>query len=393
MPASSARNFEPPAIPVARPRLPSAAAILPYLREIDSNGWYANHGPLWLRFHARLADHWGVQRDQMALANNATSALTLALQASGLAPGGVCLLPSWTFAATAGAVLQAGLRPCFVDVHPRSWVPDPVAVVETARRVGAVAAVIVSPFGGPLDTAAWDGVAAETGMTVVLDAAAAFDTLRRGGPMRLGQCPTVISLHATKVFGVGEGGAVLSRDNAWLERFRRLTNFGFLGTRESMLPGINAKISEYSSAIGLAALDQWGETRGRWAAVTRAYATRLRAIPGLLASPGFGGNWVGSTLNVVWPADRLGAVAELAEDGIGTLRWWGGGCHRQPAFAAELAERLDVTEGLAPRVVGLPFWQDMTPTQVEAVCSAVARRCMPAASRTRTARQSALVSA
>ncbi len=370
-----ALNFTPPAIPVARPRLPSAARILPYLQEIDTNAWYANHGPLWLRFHTRLAQHWGIQTSELALACNATAALTLALQASGVEPGRECLLPSWTFVATAGAVRQAGLAPYFVDVQPNTWAPDPARVQAIAleRKVGAI--VVVAPFGAPLDMAAWDAVAAATGVPVIIDAAAAFDTLRRAGPMRLGRCAAVVSLHATKVFGVGEGGALLSRDAAMIERFRRLTNFGFLGSRESALPGVNAKISEYAAAIGLAGMDGWAETRARWAGVTRAYLRRLRMVPDVWPMPGLGLDWVSSTLNILWPADRLDQIATLADHGVGTLRWWGPGCHGQPGFAHHDGDPLPVTEELGRRAVGLPFWQDMTATQIEAVCVALATCC------------------
>ena len=188
MTGSPACNFSPPAIPVARPRLPSASRILPYLQEIDTNAWYANHGPLWLRFHTRLVQHWGLQTSELALACNATAALTLALQAAAVEPGSECLLPSWTFVATAGAVRQAGLIPHFVDVQPGTWSPDPAAVQALAlrRKVGAI--VVVAPFGAPMDLASWDAVAEATGVPVLIDAAAGFDTLRRGGPMRLGRC-------------------------------------------------------------------------------------------------------------------------------------------------------------------------------------------------------------
>ena len=381
--AALPQNFSPPAIPVARPRLPSAERILPYLREIDSNGWYTNHGPLWLRFHTRLAQHWGLHTSQLALACNATAGLSLALQASQVEPGRECLLPSWTFVATAGAVRQAGLVPHFVDVQAGNWAPDPAAVQAIAlrRKVGAI--VVVAPFGAPLDLAAWDAVAEATGVPVIIDAAAAFDTMRRDGPMPLGRCAAVISLHATKVFGIGEGGVLLSRDAAMVERFRRLTNFGFLGSRESVLAGVNAKISEYGAAIGLAALDVWGETRARWATVTRTYLRRLRAVPDIWPMPGLGLDWVASTLNIVWPADRLDQAAGLAEHGVGTLRWWGPGCHQQPGFAECAAEPLPVTEELGRRTLALPFWQDMQPTQIEAVCRAIAICCPPVATRAR----------
>lgn len=83
-----------PLIPVAKPKLPVASAILPYLKEIDANHWYTNHGLLWLRFQGLLAEHWGVESNNVALVANATIGLTLALRASGVRPGGLCLLPS-----------------------------------------------------------------------------------------------------------------------------------------------------------------------------------------------------------------------------------------------------------------------------------------------------------
>ena len=309
------QNFTPPAIPVARPRLPSADRILPYLQEIDSNGWYTNHGPLWLRFHTRLAQHWGLQTSQLALACNATAALSLALQASQVEPGRECLLPSWTFVATAGAVRQAGLVPYFVDVQPGNWAPDPAAVQAIAlrRKVGAI--MVVAPFGAPLDMPAWDAVAERRAFRSLSMPPPPSTPCGRDGPMPLGRCAAVVSLHATKVFGIGEGGALLSRDTAMMERFRRLTNFGFLGSRESVLPGVNAKISEYGAAIGLAALDTWSESRANWAAVTRTYLRRLRAVPDIWPMPGLRLDWVSSTLNILWPADRLDQVAALAEHG------------------------------------------------------------------------------
>src|SRR5690348_13735177 len=70
-----------PLIPVARPRLPAASAILPYLKEIDANRWYTNHGLLWLRFQGMLADFWGIGSGEVALVANATIGLAMALRA------------------------------------------------------------------------------------------------------------------------------------------------------------------------------------------------------------------------------------------------------------------------------------------------------------------------
>ncbi len=371
------------AVPVAKPRLPSAGALLPYLREIDANAWYANHGPLAVRLAARLASHWGMEPNEVALLSSATAGLTLALQAAGARPGSRCLMPSWTFVASAGAVAAAGLVPHFVDLRPSAWTPDPAEMQRLASRHDAGAILVVSPFGAPIDLPAWDAVHDATGLPVVIDAAAAFDTLAANGPMPVGACPAVVSLHATKVFGVGEGGAILWRDPAALGRVRALSQFGFRGTREAILPGVNAKLSEYTAAVGLAGLDEWPATRARWDAVTARYAAGLPA--GLTLPPSFGRSWVSSTLSVLWPEARPDLGAALAASGVGTLRWWGDGCHAQPAFRHYPREHLPVTELFAARAIGLPFWPDLAPEQIDRVCRALHRLLPhPAPTRRRT---------
>jgi dTDP-4-amino-4,6-dideoxygalactose transaminase len=98
----------------------------------------------------------------------------------------------------------AGLTPYFVDVDPSTWALEPLAIEEEiARPPAAVGAVmVVAPFGRPIDYAAWDEVKDRTGLPVVIHAAAAFDSLQ------VGEAPAVVSLHATKVLGAGEGGFV-----------------------------------------------------------------------------------------------------------------------------------------------------------------------------------------
>jgi dTDP-4-amino-4,6-dideoxygalactose transaminase len=376
-----------PLIPVAKPRLPLASAILPYLKEIDANHWYANSGHLWFRFQGKLADHWGVDNNEVGLVANATLGLTLALQASGVRPGSICLMPSWTFVASAGAVTQAGMKIHFVDIDPETWMPDPTAIAarDDLDRVGAI--LIVSPFGMPFNMAEWDALSERTGIPVIVDAAASFDSLRAGGPLAIGRSPVVVSLHATKVFGIGEGGAVICRDPEWLERFRRLTNFGFYGSRLAMLPGINAKVSEYAAAIGLAAFDIWPAARAKFATLTERYRQNLGpdGIVGLM--PRFGEGWVTSTMSVTWPSDHADGPARLAAEGIATLNWWGTGCHVQPAFADCPRDEMAFTDELGRRVVGLPFWLDMTLTQIDAVCDSIYRACGHSARPFRTRRR------
>ena len=354
------------AIPAVRPRLPPAGAILPYLREIDRATWSSSHGPLSRMLEMRLADLWGVAPQEVVLLSSVRSALALSLVASGARRGRRCLMPSWTSLASAGAVVQAGLVPHLVDVCPGTWMPDPAETQALAMRHDVGAVLVVSPFGAPVDMAAWQAVQYQAGVPVVIDAAAAFDTLRAGGPMRPGLSPVAVSLHATKVFGVGQVGALICRDPAVMDRVRRLACFGLSGAGAAQLPGIDAGFSEYGAAVGLAGLDGWAEARTRWHVATRHYLRRLpeTAVP----LPGFGDGWVAATLNV-WSSGTAAEV--LAARGVQTRRWWGDGCHAEPGYRGCPAEPLPVTETLARRVVGLPFWQDLTQDQIDHVCAAM----------------------
>lgn len=128
--------------PVARPRLPTADSILPYLRQIDENQYYSNFGPLVGEVERRLADRYGVDPACVTTVSNATAGLTAALQAEARARqrnvndgAAFCLLPACTFVATLHAVLAAGLEPYLLDVDEDSWALTPDAVEHALDRI------------------------------------------------------------------------------------------------------------------------------------------------------------------------------------------------------------------------------------------------------------------
>jgi dTDP-4-amino-4,6-dideoxygalactose transaminase len=360
---------DPDIIKVCEPRLPEAEALAPYLRTIDLSRHYSNFGPLLRRFEGRLATHFGVTDDCVVGVANGTTALTLALRALDAPAGTLCLVPAWTFVATAHAATAAGLVPYFVDIDPESWAMEPAIAAEALRRApGPVGAALpVSPYGAPLDWSGWESFAAETGVRVAVDAASGFDTARPG------RIPISVSLHATKPFGIGEGGVLVSRDRALIARVRRLSNFGFERGREADVPAVNAKLSEFAGAIGLAAFDAWPYTRAGYASLARSYAAALSAVPGVRPAPGFGAGWAPSTCVVALQRAAVrDVVAHLTHERIQTLRWWGDGCHRQPAFADCPCAPLEVTDDLAPRTLGLPFHLALGPRQLNAVIGGLA---------------------
>jgi len=329
--------------------------LVPYLRRIDAGQWYTNFGALVMSFEERLADHFGVKRNEIVTVANGTLGLIAALQAHFVSPGEFCVMPSFTFPATPVAAMAAGLQPYFVDVNRETWALDAGTVAgEIARIPGKVAAVMpVSPFGAPVDAAEWDSFALRTGIKVVLDAAAAFDSLRPG------TTPAMVSLHATKAFGIGEGGLVISRAPEFTDRVRRLSNFGFSRHYGVEAAGGNYKLSEYAAAVGHAALDLWPATRDATRDVAAVYRQALQDVPGLRVPSWFGQH--AGAYCVVELADPIGSnvVRELESLAIETRLWWGRPCHHHPAFANCKHSSLPNTEWLVSRVLNLPFFPDL----------------------------------
>lgn len=357
-------------IPVMRPLLPKAEKILPFLQEIDSNRWYSNFGPLTMRFEEKLAELFGVSSSALITASNGTSAMAAVLRAMNVEPGTFCVLPSWTFAATPAAAVDVGLVPYFVDVDKNSWVIEPDELKQQLRlipgKVGAV--MVVAAFGQPVSVSAWDKFTAETGIPVIIDAAAAFDTVLQLPDARMGNTPVMISLHATKTFGIGEGGIVISQNKQMLHHTRQLTNFGFAPSRDIVVQGVNAKLSEYSAAVGLAALEDWPEKRQKWKNITEWYIEAFAAEKCAAVTHRLNSDWVSSTCNVKVPPNCVENVIEqLGYAGIEARKWWIKGCHKQKAYAQYPRFALTVTEELSDTVMALPFSVDLTKEEISLI--------------------------
>ncbi|MHB8270340.1 aminotransferase class I/II-fold pyridoxal phosphate-dependent enzyme [Bradyrhizobium sp.] len=355
-------------IPIMRPKLPSADQLATYLKSIDGSRVYSNFGPLTVGLENRLAEHYGLNEGTVATVANATLGLAIALAVQQPAPGSLCAMPAWTFAASAHAAVIAGLVPYFVDVDPATWALDPDKLLdELARAPAPVGAVMpVMPFGSPLDIAGWETFRSKSGLAVVIDAAAAFDSLVPAA------VPSVVSLHATKVLGTGEGGFVISTDPGIRRAVRMRSNFGFEGSRKAQAPAFNAKLSEYQAAVGHAALDEWGQTRAEWRDAADAYRNALGRSNQVFLQQGFGESWISSTcvLSFAQPAaDRI--EQSLADCHVETRRWWGSGAHDHPATASFPRTALPVTDVLSRSTLAVPFYRDIAEPEIGRVADAV----------------------
>ncbi|MBR0567230.1 DegT/DnrJ/EryC1/StrS family aminotransferase [Azoarcus sp. L1K30] len=361
-------------IPLLRPTLPDANRLLPWLRKIDAAHWYSNFGPLVREFEARIGELFGSSAPDtpvvVSLASG-TAPLELGLAAMRLPPGSAVLLPAFTFPATAGAVVRNGLRPVFCDVDPHTWCLTPDLARAALAHVQAAAILPVATFGVTQDVDAWDALAEEAGVRILIDAAGAFGNQRPGR-----HCALAFSFHATKPFGIGEGGALVCHDAQLAGRVRVLSNFGFShGMVEAV--GTNAKLSEYAAAVGLAQCERWPQLQARRHALWQKYAAMLASIDGIRLQQGAALPGLPANVVVRVAGDSEHVVAALARQGIETRRWYCPPLHRHPAFAhhdlvgADGGPILVATEALAHSVVGLPWYAEMTPVQCRRVAVAL----------------------
>ncbi|OJX70359.1 MAG: hypothetical protein BGO92_17360 [Magnetospirillum sp. 64-120] len=359
-------------IPIMRPFLPDTETLIPYLRRIDNNRWYSNYGPLCHELEERLAEHWSVKTTHVLSLSNATQALSIALWSVEAPAGSLCLMPSWSFVATAHAARQVGFTPFLTDVDANSAALTPDIAFASLKRapspVGAV--IVVCPFGAPVPWEDWADFQQRTGIPVIIDAAAAFDTVQPG------PVPTVVSLHATKVFPAGEGAILMCTNDDVVEQARRRANFGFLGDHHSRCHATNAKMSEYHAAVGLASLDAWPANRRRWQSALN-QMRQACAQAGLADWPqGLGETYVCSS-PTIRSAAASHLISGLQSDGIEARRWWQGGIASHEAFNQVPRLALPVTEQLAATTLALPCWLDIDPQSISRVAASLKRHAHP----------------
>ncbi|HET8757336.1 MAG TPA: aminotransferase class I/II-fold pyridoxal phosphate-dependent enzyme [Solirubrobacteraceae bacterium] len=357
------------AVPFARPLVPPPAAWLPFLEASYENRWFTNGGPVGARLERELEHRSAVTDREAVLVSSATAGLTATLLALGVE--GAVAVPAFTFPASAHAVRLAGCRPVLCDVDPATWELTPAAAHAAVRDHGCTAIMHVRPFGFCRDLSGIERSARELGVPLVVDSAAAFGgTTDDGLPVGGAGDAEVFSFHATKVFAVGEGGAVVA-DPALAAQIRRTINFSLSGT-DVAGPGLNGKLSDMAAAVGLAMLRRLDEH----IAVRRAAVERLaKAVTGAAALPAAPGRppWQGLPVLAPDRAARDAAVAALHADGIEARVYYAPGLHRTTAFAPFATAPLPVTDAICDRIVCLPVHSDLDGQALYDVADAVSR--------------------
>jgi dTDP-4-amino-4,6-dideoxygalactose transaminase len=360
-------------VPFIAPVFPPPTDVADDYRVIVASNRYTNFGPFEKRFRSALAAYVGPEAYAVTF-SSATTALQAAILGciSGPPAGRYILLPSFTFAAAAQTVAMLGFRPLFVDIEPDSLQADAdhARQLIDQHRSEVAGLLFANAFGiGAARISEWDDLARRNDLVMVVDSAAGFGSrYEDGSPLGLhGRCEA-FSLHATKPLAIGEGGALITRDPALAEHLMRISNFGFDGSGEPASAGLNGKLAELPSAIGLRQLANLDSVIERRLKILAAYQRVVTAVTyprniqrsslafvSVLVAPG---------------VDRSRIIDDLSRTGIEARRYYAPPLHRSGVFA-NADTQLPITEDVSKRVLSLPCHDGVTEDVIEQIAAIV----------------------
>jgi perosamine synthetase len=333
-------------------------------------------GPRIAAFEEALAPVSGVAH--AVAVNSGTSALHLAVRALGLGEGDEVITTPFTFVATVNCLLYERVRPVFVDVDPTTRNIDP-ARIESAVTARTRAILPVHVFGRPCDMAPILEVAERCGLAVLEDACEAIGATYRGRLVGSFGRAATFSFYPNKQLTTGEGGAVVTDSPVLADACRRMRNHGRLagGPLVHRELGFNYRMSDLHAALGLAQLARLDEILAARARVAEWYADGLRDVPGIrvpLDGEGLTVSWFVYVVELSDPrlaARREAVITALRDRGIGCGTYFPP-VHLQPFHRTALGHRpgdFPAAEGLATRLLALPFFTRLSRQGVDEVCA------------------------
>ena len=349
-----------------------------YLVECIRTGWISSEGPFVKQFEERFAARVG-RKHGIAVANGSV-ALDATVVALGLGPGDEVILPTFTIISCAAAIVRAGAVPVVVDCDPLTWNID-VALVEARITARTKAIMVVHVFGLPVDMDPLLALARKHGLMVIEDAAEMHGQTYKKRPCgSFGEIST-FSFYPNKHITTGEGGMIVTDDQALAEKCRSLRNLCFKPEQRFVHDelGWNFRMSNLQAALGLAQLERLDEFVERKRRMGRRYTELLTGTQGVrlpLAETAYADNiyWVfAMVLDDDMRFDAREAMAQLGKLGIGTRPFFWP-MHEQPVFLKMglfAGERYPVAERIARRGFYIPSGIALSDEQIERSAAAV----------------------
>lgn len=355
-------------IPVTKPFLPPKEEYQAYVDEIWQRNWLTNNGPLVNELELQLKRYLGL--DHLLFVNNGTTALQLAIRALDLK--GEIITTPFSFVATTTAILWEHCNPVFVDIDKDTLNIDP-NLIEQAITPSTSAILATHVFGNPCDIDAIDAIAKKHDLKVIYDAAHCFGTKYKGKSVLAYGDISCISFHATKLYHSTEGGAITTNSPDLLKKMAHLRNFGYTGPYSFGEAGINGKNSEFHAAMGLCNLKYANNILDKREKDCAEYDHHLKGCD--ITHPVFNSN--GHHNNAYYPVlfsteeECIGILNQLKKNNIYARRYF----YPSLSTLEYLQDKTEcsVSEDIAPRILCLPLYYDLSSTEIKMICRYIKR--------------------
>jgi perosamine synthetase len=349
--------------------------------EVIGSGWIAQ-GRRVEEFEKKVAGYVGAKH--AVAVSSATTGLHLGLIAAGVKPGDEVICPSFSFIATANAIVYAGAKPVFVDIDPQTYNID-TALIEEAVTPRTTAIMPASQIGLPADLPEIMRIARKHNLKVVEDAAPSLGAMI--GDKRLGCISdfTVFSFDARKILTTGEGGMITTDDDEAAERLRALrahsASVSMLARHTSTSVvlegytelGYNYKLTDIQGAIGVVQMGRIDDIIAERRQLAHRYEESLRNDKRLVLPfepPGYKHVYQSYIVRLQTQRTQLEVMDEVAKYNVATRRIIA--CHLEPYYRNMYPDlTLPETEAATQKTLLIPMFVGLSDTEQNRVVEAL----------------------
>jgi len=392
-------------IPIAKPYFTGEETEL--VAEVIKTGWIVQ-GPMVARFEEQVAKYSGAKH--AVATSSCTTGLHLAMLIHGIGAGDDVICPSYSMIATANGIRHANAEPQFVDIDPATLNIDPAATEafieanytgdkrnkKTGNKLKAI--LIVHQIGIPADIDSFERIAGRHGLILIEDSACAIGSTYKKKPIGSSGHVGVFSFHPRKVISCGEGGMIVTKDEALAEMARVYRAHGMSISdlaRHKASPtlvesynvvGYNYRMTDLQAAIGikqLEMLDSLIEKRLSVASRFNEAFSKLEEIE-IIEAPDYVSRWNYQSYPVRLKkgglAERNTLMEKLHAEGVATRRGIPP-IHKEPVYENGLS--LPNTESVSERSLFLPIFPQLNEGEVEHIIRSVKKTVALAAAAAR----------